>query len=319
MSLKLNFTILAPSNIESGGPELAHQMCHELTLQGQNAKMYYVNHRLTPENVPCCQKYHKYNTEHISSYTEYIPETSILIVPEGLPDWIISLNARLKLFWWMSIDNFTDNYSESVFEKILDCTDLHLVQSYYAYHFLITHNVPQEKILFVRDYIDEQYGQFLYPGSLRKNNILYNPKKGLSVLQPLIDHTKDEFCWIPLINYTEEELIILMQSSKIYIDFGKHPGKDRIPREAASCGCCIITNTQGSAAFFEDVSIPECYKFKHPELEHENIINLIRDIFLHYENHLPDFADYRNHISNEKTEFVHDVTNCIQTIQKMLH
>lgn len=52
-----------------------------------------------------------------------------------------------------------------------------------------------------------------------------------------------------------------MSKSKVYIDFGNHPGKDRIPREAAISGCIVITGKRGAAAFAEDVCIPETYKF----------------------------------------------------------
>ena len=39
--------------------------------------------------------------------------------------------------------------------------------------------------------------------------------------------------WVPLIGMTTEEMRSCMSKSKVYIDFGNHPGKDRIPREAA--------------------------------------------------------------------------------------
>lgn len=33
-------------------------------------------------------------------------------------------------------------------------------------------------------------------------------------------------------------MILTMRKAKVYIDFGFHPGKDRIPREAVMCGAC---------------------------------------------------------------------------------
>ena len=39
------------------------------------------------------------------------------------------------------------------------------------------------------------------------------------------------------------------------MDFGFHPGQDRLPREAALLKNCIITNREGSAAFYKDVPI----------------------------------------------------------------
>lgn len=55
--------------------------------------------------------------------------------------------------------------------------------------------------------------------------------------------------WVPLIGMTTEEMRSCMSKSKVYIDFGNHPGKDRIPREAAISGCIVITGKRGAAAF----------------------------------------------------------------------
>ena len=78
----------------------------------------------------------------------------------------------------------------------------------------------------------------------KRNNILYNPAKGLSDLmlfkQKLQQITTD-YTFIPIQNMSHTQIRNIMLQSKIYIDFGNHPGKDRIPREAAMCGCCIIT------------------------------------------------------------------------------
>ena len=57
--------------------------------------------------------------------------------------------------------------------------------------------------------------------------------------------------------------IILWQ----YIDFGPHPGMDRLPREAALAGCIVITNREGAAAHDEDVPLPPEYKFRKFDVE----------------------------------------------------
>ena len=92
----------------------------------------------------------------------------------------------------------------------------------------------------------------------------------------------------------------LMLNSKIYIDFGHHPGKDRIPREAALCGCCVITGFKGSAMFFDDVNIFEQYKF---EEDLSNFSSLIEDIFNNFEIHHNQFSFYRKQIELEEEQF----------------
>ena len=59
-----------------------------------------------------------------------------------------------------------------------------------------------------------------------------------------------------------EQVQAMLKKAKVYIDFGGHPGMDRIPREAALAGCIVVTNREGSAAFRQDVPIPSQYKIQ---------------------------------------------------------
>jgi hypothetical protein len=65
-----------------------------------------------------------------------------------------------------------------------------------------------------------------------------------------------KYKWIALENLTTIEMKKLIGKSKIYVDFGNHPGKDRIPREAAI--------NAGSANNSIDLSINDEYKFEDP-------------------------------------------------------
>src|SRR5687767_6015204 len=72
--------------------------------------------------------------------------------------------------------------------------------------------------------------------STKKNVVLYNPKKGYSYTQKLMEACAD-LRWVPLDSLGLTQMIETMKTSKLYIDFGPHPGKDRLPREAAIMGC----------------------------------------------------------------------------------
>ena len=103
-----------------------------------------------------------------------------------------------------------------------------------------------------------------------------------------------------------EQLKELMTQSKIYIDFGHHPGKDKFPREAASCGCVIITSFEGSAQFFNDVTIDPKYKFDNTT---DGVSDLIQDIFTNYEDHFNNFNLYRKIINTEVETFNTQIKN----------
>jgi hypothetical protein len=94
-----------------------------------------------------------------------------------------------------------------------------------------------------------------------------------------------------------------MKKSKIYIDFGNHPGKDRIPREAAINGCVIVTNKKGAANNSYDIPINEEYKFEDPIKGKEVFKDLVDNIYLDFEKHFQQFDFYRSKIKNEERIF----------------
>ena len=67
--------------------------------------------------------------------------------------------------------------------------------------------------------------------------------------------------FIRLENMNPQQLCDALDKSMIYIDFGNHPGKDRIPREACCRNCIVMTSKLGSANNSYDVPIPDEYKF----------------------------------------------------------
>ncbi len=68
----MTYYILCPGEIKSGGPELAHQLCHSLLQMGQEAYMYYTRSgQLEPLDVDASAKYYKYDTKHVKNFTEY--------------------------------------------------------------------------------------------------------------------------------------------------------------------------------------------------------------------------------------------------------
>lgn len=109
--------------------------------------------------------------------------------------------------------------------------------------------------------------------------------------------------WKPIINMTRQQVIDVMKTAKLYIDFGNHPGKDRLPRECAMNGLCVITGSRGSARFFEDVWLENKYKFDERKSSKAEILNRIKETLKKYDECIDDFAFYRYKIMKEKAEF----------------
>ena len=138
------------------------------------------------------------------------------------------------------------------------------------------------------------------------NKILYNPKKGYRFTKEIMKKAK-ELEWVPIQNLTTWQVKELLLQSKVYIDFGNHPGKDRFPREAAMCGCIVITGRRGSAKFYNDVPIDDKFKFKDSKKNIEKIVTKVRECLDNYDTQIKEFHDYRKYIRNEKEQFNKDV------------
>lgn len=302
----MRFFNICPAGIESGGPELAHQMCHRLLELGEDAKMFYIkSNTKEPQDVGASAKYIKYGTSHTTTLAEVEREDSVVVFNEGATGLIPFLNNCKKVLWWMSVDNYLINTDGRDLDVIRNQVVLHLVQSKYAYEYV--KNVVgarKENIMYVSDYIGDLYMTDI-PEIPRQNIALYNPKKGLDKIKPLIEKTT-WLKWVPLINLSEQDMVAYMHIAKVYVDFGNHPGKDRIPREAAICGCAVLTNKKGSAAYQEDVPIPDEYKFED-ENQLELIDTTLKSICDDFEAKRSDFNAYRDMIVNEKSKFSEDV------------
>jgi hypothetical protein len=314
----MRYYIIVLAGIESGGPELAHQMCRELMDLGKEAYMYYIVNNVNviePFDREACEKYKKYNTRHVTDISEVESEESIVIFPEVYTILIPFFKKCKKVLWWMSVDNYTNQTHKGNLDMIRQEIELHIVQSQYAYQYVKNKVSGDRKILYVSDYIGEKYMMEIGEGIVPRQNIaLYNPAKGLDKILPLIEKTP-WLKWIKLCNLSEEDMIAYMHISKIYVDFGNHPGKDRIPREAAICGCCVVTNKDGSAAYYEDVPIPEQYKFDNVAKQYDEVALLLKDICERFEYHRAYFEDYRAFIRAERSKFSADVESMINYIK----
>ena len=93
----------------------------------------------------------------------------------------------------------------------------------------------------------------------RVDEILFNPNKGKAITKRLMEKFPD-WKFTPLKGFNREQLSQKFSTAKVYIDFGHHPGRDRLPREAAMHGCCVVTGLLGSAGNAVDIPIDSDYK-----------------------------------------------------------
>jgi hypothetical protein len=196
-------------------------------------------------------------------------------------------------------------------DPILKLLDFYMFQSHYAFE----HFEELNPKYYLSDYINEDFLKIQTDLSKKENMVVYNPKKGFAFTEKIIKRAKD-IQFVPLINMTRDEVIKTLQKAKVYIDFGNHPGRDKIPRETVILGCCVIINKRGSAAFYEDVPIPDEYKFEDRDENIPKIVDKIRDCFDNYEERYKDFEHYREFIRNEPQRFIEDLKKIFVKIEQ---
>jgi hypothetical protein len=90
----------------------------------------------------------------------------------------------------------------------------------------------------------------------------------------------------------------------LYIDFGHHPGRDRMPREAAMHGCCLITGILGSAGNAIDLPIPKEYKLNSSQDDFVRSFGLLAsDVMENFSRHWDIFSVYRKWLQDEPRIF----------------
>ncbi len=334
------YFVYCPAGVVTGGAELLHQLVDVINKNGGNAFIVYYgeSEHILPND------YRSYNIKLADSIED--EDENIVVIFEGYFKSLFSIRKAQVLLWWLSVDNYY--YTQLSNLKLIDLfrfnkrlficqivkrivkriirkdmlknresffslemlqknslVKCNAYQSEYAKDFLSKKGFTQLHSL--KDYINSDYHFDLPLLSNRKDIILYNPKKGFKFTRKLIKHSTD-LNWVPIKNMTRVQVKELMEKSKLYVDFGYHPGKDRMPREAALSGCCIITGKQGSAGYDGDISIDsDKYKFNQQHKDIVIILEKIRWIINHYDSEILNFASYRNNIAKEKNEFEKDV------------
>lgn len=294
----------------TGGPEALHQLVHVLREYGHAA---YILYYPFDKSFDCPKLYKRYNAPQGQWRDE---QGDLIVVPE-VATWILPLikNAKAAV-WWLSVDNYfragsgsalrdlVRRYKTLLYGVRMPLSKMqsyrHFAQSCFAETFLRKHKLRSQLLT---DYLSDEHLLRSEMPHVKRDIVAYNPRKGIARTSALISsYPRCDFRAID--GMTNGEVAQLLAEAKVYIDFGHHPGKDRLPREAAMAGCCVITGTHGAAAYAEDVPIPNRYKLDDSTGEYiRQFDRLVASIFGDYASHAAEFEDYRRRIQEEPEAF----------------
>lgn len=301
--------VCCPGGSVTGGPELLHQLVDALRQLGHDA---YITYYPFEKEHAKPSEYYTYDCP-VASIEDN--SSSLIVIPEVFTKKAKQIiNAQVAI-WWLSVDNYYQKKGQSwVRDLKMRITTLrrsriplskmkhllHFTQSAYARDFLEKNLISS---LMLTDYLATEHLSEQIRHLNRINVVAYNPKKGAKKTELLIE-AFPEIKFVPIKGMTKAQVNELLSTAKIYIDFGLHPGKDRLPREAAMAGCCIITGLSGSAGNNEDITIPGKYKLNDNNRSFIKEFGLLaKSIFSDFEEHSNQFEKYRNLIREEPSLF----------------
>lgn len=307
--------IICPPSKATGGPEALHQLGYILNTLGFNAKMLYSKYKKNPVHP----FYKNYNIPYVRKISD--SANNVIIIPESMTNLIAKYPLSQKKIWWLSLDFYEIlmnsrekkknwirtliapyKHTEYRFEPNQKVT--HWYQSQRTKEFLLTKKLDNE-IAYLCDYVTELFFDNLPQSFLKEDIITYNPKKGLDKIEKYMT-LLPQYKWQPLSGMTREEMRDTLRKSKLHIDFGYFPGRDKIPREALVSGVCLLTGREGTSAFKEDLGIPEKYKLNENEMQTDKVIVLINHIMTNYEEVFIELSDFRNFVMDEKKRMIED-------------
>lgn len=310
---------VCPGDAMTAGPEALHQLVAQIDALGQPAEIVYHPFERSFETPAPYRR-------HGAAVGRYADEPGTLIVfPEIFTPLALKVRQAQAAVWWMSVNNFTGvrygrpwrdklRYGKYVLKGERPWGGVkalaHLrqfAQSDYAREFLAAHGIASEPLSDpIPVYTEPSYVAALPPrlaAAQRGDTILYNPTKGAKITARLMA-AYPQWRFRPLRGLDREQLAQAFLDAKLYIDFGHHPGKDRLPREAAIHGCCVVTARHGSGANPVDVPVPERCKL---DVNAPGFVQqfgaLVTDLFANFDARSAELARYREVIAREPEEW----------------
>lgn len=306
--------VVCPAGAVTGGPEALHQLCAHMNSLGLPAFMCYLPFDQLA-NAP--KPYERYKTQS-APYEDV--SGNLIIFPEVDPMLALKVMHAQAALWWLSLENFLERRHVSpLHDKIRYMKRviqgrrpwggaralknlLHFSQTEHSSHYLRSCGIKPIPLI---DSINEDFltDRYLDRIDHKQDLILYNPTKGWRVTHKLIE-AFPQWQFVPLKGLNREQLSEKLYAAKLYIDFGHHPGRDRMPREAAMHGCCLITGRLGSAGNAIDLPIPNQYKLDSSSPQFISEFGEIASQVLNdFPSHYAAFNPYRKWLQDEPRIF----------------
>ncbi|WP_164478015.1 hypothetical protein [Nocardioides pantholopis] len=288
------------------------------------------------ESNPDVQEYQSFDAPiHVGPVPD--DPSSVIVVPEAYVPLARQFKQATPVIWWLSIDKSTTEMFRMAKRRgelwnILFWREylgrarrgigqlntienrrtlrraIHIAQSHYAWAYLyVARNISAS---IVSDYTytaqgpGSEVGEGRSPGAPYR--VAYNPMKGGQYI-PAIRSLLPEVEWLPLTGMRADQVANALASCHVYLDLGFHPGKDRIPREAALAGCAVVTRRIGAAAFHDDMPLPWSAKVGVGGVDSAEVARVVRATLSDLQQANKAQRPYVDWILGEEARFLDEV------------
>lgn len=271
--------ILCLHNVRTGGPEAIHQLSDALIEQGFDARMVYYDWAqiaALEAAEPNAEGYRfsggpalpfahastwkqTCRTNEIEEYARYkvnaveeIPNSpdAIVVLPETLCHLAPKFDKATVLIWWLSVDNGFGALSRVNLNHLRARNVDHAAQSRYAARFIEALGLPFAGML--SDYTVDlcEYAKPMLVRDRPKLVAINTNHKVIADWPGIVCEIAKRDMEIECVpaRGSRREIAELFAKARVYVDLGCQPGRDRMPREAASMNCKPLVLDAGAGA-----------------------------------------------------------------------
>ena len=289
--------VLTPANMVTGGPEALHQLADSVARLGVDGGVLYWPCSNEPQ-VPAPYRHYQLR---LPTRADLKPGDTV-VIPEIWPHLAMEFPKQRCLLWWLSLDNF---FAQGNALSRLPGITGHLAQSYYAQRHLAGQGIASDLLC---GYVNRACRD---AGAPREAVVVTNAIKAGEFL-PRFRTLAPDIEVRPLSGLSASEVVHLLQRVMVYVDFGHHPGKDRMPRESAACGAVVFTRNAGAASVYDDVPIDDVFRFDGDDQGLLVLAEKVRMVFGDFGAFAKRQDSYRCEIAGEKDEFDAQVAHLLR-------
>ena len=315
----MKFVILCPYQSRTGGPEALMQLSDALITHGFDATVWLcadddisaimsgvVNSPNGFAVSPKTQDIPEYSRYKVKAFTGRAPGEAICyVLPESYISLISVIIPQRVILWWLSVDFALSELSRINLNFLRQASITHATQSHYAKEFceslglrtryLSDYTIVDDRI--VED-IDCRHNILALNAGTK---VIYN----LDYIEGRLKELISDVEVVRLQGMSRVEVYELFSRSRLFIDLGNFPGKDRMVREAVMLGTNAIICNSGAGASKVDFALDDIYRADPSDINSALTLaaHMIRNPLSHSEN----FTLIRSQVLQERLNFEKEV------------